>query len=138
MNNSTLNQYQQFLLRNLTLFLTAKYSTTSKKPIQYKSYSLALKLLTIFAVVFIFIMILIRLCYKFLKRSRSSNNLSSNHRMPIIRPEVSTIELPHYKPDLPPAYPEAIANIDNDDNKLPSYDDLKNEQTVHSAVPSQT
>ncbi|CAF1551035.1 unnamed protein product [Rotaria sp. Silwood1] len=138
MNYSMINQYQLYNRQNVTSLTTTEYLTTSHKPTPNRSYGLAFKLLTIFSIVFVFGMIIIRLCFKFCSSNRSSNVLSSIHGIPVIRPQVSTIELPYYKPDLPPAYPEAIANIDNDETKLPSYDELQNEQNVRSTNPTQT
>ncbi|CAF3703725.1 unnamed protein product [Rotaria sordida] len=134
-NNCSLYQYELFSLKNLTSLTTRKYSTTTYQSNQRNSYTFTLKLIGILIAVFVFGMIIIHVCYKFCNSYRSSNNLLSNRRMPVVRSQIATIELSNFKPDLPPSYPDAIANIDNDENKLPSYNELQN---VRSELSRQT
>ncbi len=61
-------------------------------------------------------------------KSRSSNDSLSDHHSSTIGSQISTIEHNQFKPDLPPAYAEAIASIENDGGKLPSYEELPYQQ----------
>jgi hypothetical protein len=70
---------------------------------------------------------ILRICLM-LCRSRSRRNSISNRHSATVRPQISTIERHQFKPDLPPAYAEAIANMENDGGKLPSYEELPDEQ----------
>jgi len=70
---------------------------------------------------------LLRICLMLCKsRSQRRNSLSNRHSS-TVRPQISTIEH-QFKPDLPPAYAEAIANMEHDGGKLPSYEELPYEQ----------
>jgi len=70
---------------------------------------------------------ILRICLMLCK-SRSPSNSISNRHSSTVRPQVTTIEHHQFKPDLPPAYAEAIANMQNDGGKLPSYEELPYEQ----------
>jgi hypothetical protein len=70
---------------------------------------------------------ILRICLMLCK-SRSPNNSLSPRRSSIIRPHIATVEHHQFKPDLPPAYAEAIVNMENDDGKLPTYEELPYEQ----------
>jgi hypothetical protein len=76
---------------------------------------------------------ILRICLMLCK-SRSPNNSISNRNSATVRPQVATIEQHQFKPDLPPEYAEAIARIDNDGSKLPSYDELPYEQRQEQHV----
>lgn len=69
---------------------------------------------------------ILRVCLMLCK-SRSRTNSLDNHSSSINRPRISTIEH-QFKPDLPPAYAEAIAHMDNESGKLPTYEELPDEQ----------
>ncbi len=70
---------------------------------------------------------MLRICLMLCK-SRSPRNSLSNRRSSTIRPQLATIDHHQFKPDLPPAYAEAIANMENDGGKLPTYEELPYEQ----------
>lgn len=71
---------------------------------------------------------ILRICLMLCK-SRSRNNSFSNRHSATVRPQVSTVEHHNqFKPDLPPAYAEAIATVENDGGKLPEYEELPYEQ----------
>ena len=70
---------------------------------------------------------ILRICLMLCK-SRSPNNSVSNRHSATVRPQISTIERHQFKPDLPPEYAEAIANIEYDGGKLPTYEELPYEQ----------
>lgn len=78
---------------------------------------------------------ILRICLMLCK-SRSPNNSPSTRRSATVRPELATVEQHPYKPDLPPAYAEAIRSKQNDGWKLPSYDELPYEQRQHSQQTS--
>jgi hypothetical protein len=69
---------------------------------------------------------ILRICLMLCK-SRSRRNSLSNRHSSTVRPQVATIEH-QFKPDVPPAYAEAIANMENDGGKLPTYEELPYEQ----------
>ena len=70
---------------------------------------------------------ILRVCLMLCK-SRSRSNSVDNHHSSINRSRISTIEHHQFKPDLPPAYAEAIAHMDNEGGKLPTYEELPDEQ----------
>ncbi|CAF4540268.1 unnamed protein product [Rotaria sp. Silwood1] len=76
---------------------------------------------------------ILRICLMLCK-SRSPNRSLSNRHSATVRPQIATIERHQFKPDLPPAYAEAITSIDNDDGKLPSYEELPYEQQQEQQV----
>ena len=78
---------------------------------------------------------LLRICLMLCKSRSRNTSLDDHHHSNINRPRISTIEHHQFKPDLPPAYAEAIANMENDGGKLPTYEELpyeqREEQNVH-------
>ena len=58
---------------------------------------------------------------------RPSRVQRSRHAMPS-RPQVAIVESHYVKPDLPPAYRDAVAQEEIDESKLPSYDEVRDEQ----------
>lgn len=70
---------------------------------------------------------ILRICLMLCKSRSRSNSFSTRHSA-TVRPQVSTIEHHQFKPDLPPAYAEAIANMENEGGKLPTYEELPDEQ----------
>ncbi|CAF0795730.1 unnamed protein product [Rotaria sp. Silwood1] len=76
---------------------------------------------------------ILRICLMLCK-SRSPNRSLSNRHSATVRPQIATIERHQFKPDLPPAYAEAITSIDNDGGKLPSYEELPYEQQQEQQV----
>jgi hypothetical protein len=123
--NCTSNQYP-------TLSTTTQYPSTTETYAEKNSYGM----LTIFALVvagIVFSAVIARICLILCNSSRYSNNSLSNRRTSAVRPQIAIIRQVHFKPDVPPTYAEATANIDSDESKLPSYDDLHNEQHARSA-----
>jgi len=76
---------------------------------------------------------ILRICLMLCK-SRSRSNSISNRHSSTVRPQIATIEHHQFKPDLPPAYAEAIANMESDGGKLPSYEELPYEQRQEQHV----
>lgn len=76
---------------------------------------------------------ILRICLMLCK-SRSSTNSISNRHSATVRPQISTIEHHQFKPDVPPAYAEAIAYMENDEGKLPAYEELPYEQQQEQHV----
>jgi hypothetical protein len=70
---------------------------------------------------------ILRICLMLCKSRSRSNSISDRHSS-TVRPHIATIEHHQFKPDLPPAYAEAIANMENAGGKLPSYEELPYEQ----------
>lgn len=70
---------------------------------------------------------ILRVCLMLCK-SRSRSNSVDNQHSSINRSRISTIEQHQFKPDSPPAYAEAIAHMDNEGGKLPTYEELPDEQ----------
>ena len=70
---------------------------------------------------------ILRICLMLCK-SRSRNNSRSNRHASTVRPQIATIEHHQFKPDLPPAYAEAMANGEHEGGKLPTYEELPYEQ----------
>ncbi len=114
---------------SLTTPTTTQFSSTSNGYVERRPFDLNLKVIAILIACIIFVFGVTRLCLMFCNSSRSSNNVPSNRRMSVVRPQVATIELNQFKPDIPPAYAEAMANNDIDDSKLPSYDELRHSNT---------
>jgi hypothetical protein len=67
---------------------------------------------------------ILRVCLMFCKSSSNDSNRSSN----TVSPRNDGVQPTIFKPDLPPAYAEAILRGENRSGKLPKYDDLPNEQ----------
>lgn len=108
-------------------------TTTSTAPHGTEPFTFNIKIVAIFIAGIIILFALIRLIFLFCAPSRSSNNSSPSNRITTnVRSQVSTIELPQFKPELPPTYHEAITNRDTDGSKLPSYDELQNQQRPHT------
>lgn len=75
---------------------------------------------------------ILRICLMLCK-SNSRNNSTSTRHSAVVRPQVSTIEHHQFKPDLPPAYAEAVTGLEYEGGKLPAYEELPDEQRqVHS------
>jgi len=127
--DGTVNQDHSFDLTSVTLSTTTQYSSTSRVYFKHQSSDTNLKIIVIIVACMIFGFGFARICLIICKSSRSSNNALSNRRTSIVRPQIATIANNNFKPDLPPAYAEAVANIDNDESKLPSYDELRRANT---------
>lgn len=116
--------------KSMTLSTTTQSSSTSDGMTTRHSYDFNLKIIAILVGCVIFVFGVARLCVIFFNPSRSANNnVSSNRRTSVVGPQIATIRQDNFKPDLPPAYAEAITTIDNDESKLPSYDELRNGNT---------
>lgn len=74
---------------------------------------------------------ILRVCLMLCK-SRSANGTFTNRHSASIQPHIATIEQHQFKPDLPPEYAEAIASMEYNGGKLPSYDELPNEQNSYN------
>ncbi|CAF1320345.1 unnamed protein product [Adineta steineri] len=122
-------------ISSLTTISTPYFSTTST-PAKRNPYGLDIKLIGIIIVCICLSLGTIRLCFLLCNSSHSSRRPSSNRRRSVIHPQVATIEQNQFKPDLPPAYAEVIANNDRSGSKLPSYDELQNEQYSRDAIVS--
>ena len=70
---------------------------------------------------------ILRICLMLCK-SRPQNASPPNYPSGTGRSRISTIDQHQFKPDLPPAYAEAIANMENDGTKLPTYEELPGDQ----------
>lgn len=100
-------------------------STSSKKPPPSDSFTRNFRIAALVTAGIALTLGLLRLCMMFCHRS---SRVPHHRRMSIIRPQIATIESHSFKPDLPPAYLDAIAQGDIDGNKLPSYDEVQDEQ----------
>ena len=121
--NCTLHHNNSFRWKSFLSTTTTEYSSTSEN-IRSNPYNINFKVAGILAVSVGLILVVTRICLMYHK----STSLS-NRRVNTIQPQIATIgSNPFFTPDLPPAYSEAIANIDIDESKLPSYDELHNEQ----------
>ncbi|CAF3419150.1 unnamed protein product [Rotaria socialis] len=117
------------------LSTTTQYSSsTTDKSITPDSFYFNIKIIAIVVAAFIIGIGIVRLIFMFCKSSRPANNSSADRHATLVRPQLATIELAHFKPDLPPTYGEATATIDNDATKLPSYDELQNAQHSRSTI----
>lgn len=114
---------------SISTFTTRRYPATLTTTSKNDSYSSNLKLISILVAGVILSIVGVRLCLMLCRSSRSSNNASTSRAVSGIQPQISTIGLTNFKPDLPPPYPEAVANVDIDESKLPSYDELHNPQS---------
>ena len=103
-----------------TTTTTTLSSLTSNRDVERNSFELNLKVIGILIGCILLIFGITRLFLTLYNSSRLSRRRTS-----AIQPQVATIELNQFKPDMPPAYAEAMANIDTDDTKLPSYDELR-------------
>jgi hypothetical protein len=123
-------------LRDFSLSTTTIYSSTSTSSPKHNSFNLNLRIIAILAAGLILVLIIVRICVFFATSHRTSNNpLSPIRRANFIEPQISIIGQNTFKPDLPPAYTDAVANIDIDESKLPSYDELHNQQrTTHAVI----
>jgi hypothetical protein len=125
-----LEENRLFHGKSVTLSTTTQSSPTSNGTIKHNSYNFNLKIIAILIGCVIFVFGVARLCVIFCNPARSANNnVSSNRRTSVVGPQIATIRQDNFKPDLPPAYAEAITTIDNDDSKLPSYEELRNANT---------
>ena len=118
----------QFLnqqLESSIVSTTTQFSSTTDSFINHRPNGLNLKVIAILVGSLVCGLSLIRLCLVLYNSSRSSNNASTNRRTSIVRPQIAIVELNRFKPDLPPDYAEAIANINIDEGKLPSYAELR-------------
>ncbi len=124
-------------LNTSTLSTIVQNLTTSNSDIKGNPYSINLKIIAIAIAVICLGIGIVRVCFLLCNSPRSSNNQLPNRRRSTVRPQIATIEQNQFKPDLPPAYAEATANIDLNENKLPSYDELHNERQSPSAMTTQ-
>lgn len=123
--NNISNEYST-ILQSTTSITTKNYLLTSGGSFKRRSSDFNLKIVAIVGACFIFTFVVARLCIVTCNSSRSSNNELSNRRTSIVRPQIATIGPTYYNSDLPPAYAAAVAVVDNDESKLPSYDQLRN------------
>lgn len=68
---------------------------------------------------------LLRLCLLICHRS---SRLPTPRRTAVVRPQLAIIGMNYVKPDLPPTYLDTMAQDENEANKLPSYDEVRDEQ----------
>lgn len=116
---------------------TTRFTTTSsyyRRP----RYSMNLKLAAIIVACICLAIGTIRICFVLCNSSRDRRRLSTNRRRSIVHPHVATIEQNPFKPDLPPAYAEAMANNEFNASKLPSYNELSSEQRSRDAIEPAT
>lgn len=130
--NCTLNQGPSSSFQ-----LSSLYPTTVNTNIKHNSPRINLKLIAIIIAVVCLAIGIVRICFLLCNSSHSSNNPLPNRRRSTVRPQIVTIEQNQFKPDLPPNYTEAIANIDVNENKLPSYNELYNEQQSRTETTTQ-
>ena len=122
-------------LKDSALSTTTLYSSTSTSSSKHNSFNINLRIIAILAAGLILVIIIVRICVFFMTSSRAPNNpLSPIRRTNLIEPQIAIIGQNTFKPDLPPAYTEAVANIDIDESKLPSYDELHNQQRTTPTV----
>ena len=108
---------------------STRVSTPSTESSIRRTFEFNLKVVATILACIIFVFIVIRLCVMACRSSRSSNNQPSYRRRSVVRPQVAVVEMNEFKPDLPPAYAEAVTNIDTDGSKLPSYEEVRREHT---------
>ena len=77
---------------------------------------------------------ILRVCLMFCKSSANNSSRSSS----TVRPQNGTAEHTVFKPDLPPAYADAISREEHRGGKLPTYDDLPSEQQQPYFVHNQS
>ena len=85
---------------------------------------LHMKIIAVVIATVVFSFAFIRLClvvYRAAKADPDQFTRTTTHRTQSLQGTLSVIDLP----DLPPAYGEAVTNIDGEENRLPSYDELK-------------
>ncbi|CAF3371425.1 unnamed protein product [Rotaria socialis] len=125
----TIRTNRQSLTSRLTLPTTRLSSTTTKqnRTSSFDAFSDNLKRAALILAGIAIGLGILRICLMLCK-SRSPSNSSSNRHTATVRPQVATIEHHQFKPDLPPAYAEAIRGRDNEGGKLPSYEELSYEQ----------
>ncbi|UJR22824.1 hypothetical protein I4U23_025854 [Adineta vaga] len=112
-------------------------STTSPLFLKPNRSSFNLKLVIIIVACICLGIGIVRICFLFCNSSRPRRHSLSNRRQSSIHPRLATIEQNQFKPDLPPAYAEAIANNDLNENKLPTYDELNSEQNSRNTRQAQ-
>jgi hypothetical protein len=113
---------------------STQYSPTSTPYPTHNPFTSSLKIIAIFVAGLVLVIIVVRICLILTNSHRSSNNPPTNHRRNLVQPQVAIIGQTTFKPDLPPAYTDAIANIDIEENKLPSYGELNKGQNALSAT----
>lgn len=117
-----LNPHDPFRSQSTT---NATYVSTTSFYVKRTPINFNLKSLAIIVACIALVIGAIRLCSILCKQSICR---PTPRRRSTIRPQIATIEESQFKPDLPPAYAEAIENHDLNDNKLPSYDEVNSEQ----------
>jgi hypothetical protein len=137
--NCTVIQYDSLPINNRIASSSStptQYSTTSSS--NSNSYSKVLKFAAIAVGGVALTLGILRICLMLCNSSRSSHMSRSTTHTAAVRPAIATIGQTSFKPDLPPAYAEAIINNDMEGNKLPSYDELQNAQQARSTNESLT
>lgn len=120
------------LITSMPITTSTSTRPSSSPNIQYRphTFEFNLKIIGILLACIIFVFALIRLCVMVCNTSRASNRQSSHRRTSIVRPQIAIVEMSEFKPDLPPAYAEAVTNIDTDGSKLPSYEELRRREST--------
>ncbi|CAF0754911.1 unnamed protein product [Rotaria sordida] len=130
----TLRSTPQYTTPRQTLSSSRQdFTTTKKRGPNLDSFSDNLKRAALILAGIALGLGILRICLMLCK-SRSPNRSFSHRHSATVRPQIATIERHHFKPDLPPAYTEAITNIENDGGKLPTYEELPNEQRQEQQV----
>ncbi|CAF2196162.1 unnamed protein product [Rotaria magnacalcarata] len=131
----TLQTDRQRLTSRLTLLTTRLSSTTTKKnsTSSFDAFSDNLKRAALILAGIAIGLGILRICLMLCK-SRSPNNSSLRSHTATVRPQVATIEHHQFKPDLPPAYAEAIRGRESEGGKLPSYEELPCEQRQEQQI----
>lgn len=123
------NDKQVITSTPMTISTSTKFSPSGT---QYRphTFEFNLKIIGILLACIIFVFALIRLCVLVCNSTRTSTHRSSHRRTSIVRPQIAVVEMNEFKPDLPPAYAEAVTNIDTDGSKLPSYEELRRREST--------
>ena len=110
-----------------SLFNSNRYSTTTPPPppSPYSQFSRNFKIAALVVAGVALGLGLLRLCLLLCNRSSHS---AHNRHTAVVRPQIAVVGHHRVKPDLPPAYAEAVANAEQNENKLPSYAELHTEQ----------
>ncbi|CAF2308999.1 unnamed protein product [Rotaria sp. Silwood2] len=132
--NQTPQINRQRVTPSLTISAFRQDSTSKSRPVgDLDSFSDNLKRAALILAGIALGLGILRICLMLCK-SRSPNRSFSNRHSATVRPQISTIERHQFKPDLPPAYAEAVTNIENAGGKLPSYEELPYEQRQEQQV----
>lgn len=111
-----------------TNFSTSRYPfTTTPTPSPYSQFSRNFKIAALAVAGIALGLGILRLC---LLLCNKSSRPTHNRHTAVVQPQIAMIGQTRVKPDLPPAYAEAVAYVEQDESKLPSYEELRAEPSA--------